>query len=871
MQCEVCPGKATPKWVGKPRNASDYKDPREQGWTCVDLEERTTITKALNDSTKAGDGTSNKVDGTFPSMACTYTEAGEDGVPVDYAIYSRPLCGFSTAPTAPCKGKGGEVVATATTNFDELDWAWLPPTTGDGDKIRAAAELGGLFMPYGCMFAKPNIAPPPKSSETASGGESSSPAGGCNGSVMKQLTSTCKIIDDAKEKQPDANMCRQMKKDKLDFELKLKKLQQDDDPYKNLIEKAGEAISDFTPGGMMRNLGAAIHTAIGTDNKSIQNINNALNINVDINQTQQALALCSNKAINKQTNKATISGDGCPNPYPDQIDKVCGRKPCEACMIWQDGECVPLDTGEAMTNCLKDGAMQSAADGASSRYLDCLASPNGSKMREDLLKAEVKFQKDQVNKPTNKITLTQDASNDIKQKCEQDVAQKALTDFAAGIDNQIAQQVAQTAKNFSAANSSEEDVCNNININMSACNYQSSQTCCENSSSNDQLNDISISLGCSPSNIDIKQSLKNTQEQMCSQGVHQDESATGKADIANKISQAATQTAIGMDPMAFFMIIAIIIGVICLAPIGLTFIVGTKIILIMGIVIMLIGFCQFPAYFSSGYKAASRADTPFVFTARKDAPLLSFKQDTFESALRSFNNDSNAQAFDFFPNCLAIPDQENRLTCSTNISDNFKSFPNSFTDPNTGDIVYPPNTPGQALYYKTVSKSVSDGVACIKRGDVPPGNGDKEPAAYMCDLAGFSKREPDAGGDVPPINLPIFKGKDGGSGDAEAAKTACKARVADSCTAPSVSYIKAYSETAWLWSAIVTTIIGIIFLGIGIWLQTSGKKHQRPSIWSKKKTAATTGGSKTAGAAPAASFNSSNKKKAASSRRKAMK
>ena len=204
-------------------------------------------------------------------------------------------------------------------------------------------------------------------------------------------------------------------------------------------------------------------------------------------------------------------------------------------------------------------AAQSIVDDANEQYQKCIGGA-GKSQREELTAAQAKFLEGQ--KVVTSLDISQSSTNKVTQSCQQDIAQKALTNFAAGINNQVQQQISQMAKNMSASNTSDMGVCNDVNINMSARDYQSTQACCSNDANNTQTNTINMVTGCSPINGKIHQDLNNQAEQMCSQGVKQTEAAKGKAQISNKIQQAASQTAIGVDPMALFIIIVIVIAII---------------------------------------------------------------------------------------------------------------------------------------------------------------------------------------------------------------------------------------------------------------------------------------------------------------------
>jgi len=785
-----------------------------------------------------------KFDCSWPPMSCSHASTpATGGKSVELIVYSKKG-GWATLPSAD--GTGG-VVGKEGVNFMYVDPA-------DPTAVKKATGLG-MHPPWGCMFANAKATPPAAATGAAASSsnpmsKSSTQSGGtCSSAVMKSLDSTCDKIAKATPKQAE-NACALMQKQKQDFQAKLAKLQADEPWYKTLVTEAGGAVDNITSGAVFSNFVKAIGHAVGTNNKSIQKLNNALNINIDINQSQQAVSMCLNNVTSNQSNVASIMT--CDDPYPALIAAVCGSVGCPP------GRKNIAGPGKPMT-CVADPLNPSTPSsvGLYTAVLDahtkCISSTGAMRQTQELLAAQKAFLSRRASTNSN-INISQTSKAVQHQACSQDLAQKAMTNFAAGISNEIAQQLMQKAKGMGASNTSEQDTCNDINVNMSACNYQSTQACCSNTATNNQTNNAEIQIGCSPLNANIKQSLNNLSEQMCNQSVKQSQEAKGTAQIKNKLAQAASQTAIGMNPFMIFIIIAIIIGIIILSPMALVFVLGTKIFLIMGIVIMLIGACQFPMYFASRYTGGCRLNKPFVFTARKDAPLASMRRDTYASAKKNYENSADIAAFDFFPDCLAMPDYDSSTNCK-NITEGYKSYPNAIPD-GAANYKYPDNTPGLAMYYKSISKSVNEGVECTQRGPLPAASGtaDEPKTPMQCDVTSFTYASPPAsttpGGDtpafVPGSSCPIFKGEKACLASAAVpSPSVCKPQNSQSCLTPSISYVKSSKQTSWLWSAIITTVFGIMFLGIGIWLQTSGKSHQRPAAWNKNKTSPDAAGGET--------------------------
>jgi hypothetical protein len=888
-------------------------------------------------------------DPVYSQIACTFPGkniSSPDDHPqtMDYIVYSKIGNKITTQPTGSSGGwiyptsktnvtiaqHGNDIKTCAVkdigTNISSWKYAYVPPGRQD---IKNAVMSAGFFQPFGCMFAPASFAPDTQTPDNdmqnmlgdSNSGQKISTGNTCNSKTMTQLQTTCKKIGQ-QGTATKGSMCEQIKKDQEKFQEKLKALQNQTPWYKTLIKTGGGILSDESPSGLVKNLGIAIHKAIGAGNESVQKLNNALSINIDINQTQQSQSFCLNNAVNIQNN--TLITKVCPDPYPELINNVCGLPPCKPCEARTGkpdsqgvraceqqpagfvGEtCVPgsndngkatigPDTDACQNICniaikQTDGTYEFNPNGLCSGFCDgltpsggcnfidktngpaayqaCMNSCQVNKDNEyvcmepqqanqylykelmntyencrdnagkeqitELMNKQSDFQSSQQN-VTTVLDITQSSNNKINQQCNQDVAQKALTNFAAGINNQIQQLIQQKAKNMSASNTSSMDICNDIKVNESACNYQSTQACCSNTVNSQQNNTIELTLGCSKTNGQVHQDLQATENQLCTQSVKQTAVAKGTAQITNKIKQAAAQTAVGLDPMALFIIIVIIIGIILLSPVGLAFVVGTKIILIIGIIMLLIGVCQLPAYFITKYTGESRKNTPFIFTSRKETQVQNYQDTTWKQAFDTYQNDDTIQGFDFFPNCIILPNYEQNINCTTDIASGYQSYPDSIQKGNT--YIYPDDTPGKAIWYKTVAKDVKSGRSCLTRGNLPDGSdsmrdvktdpqyGGKMYNPYICNVTGF------------PNSKPTFKDPtENGNGIPKS----CVKSGSNSCLMPSVSYVKDYSLPVWLYSAIVTIIIGITMTGIGIWIEST-KNTTKTSSQSTTKFNSTT-------------------------------
>ena len=710
--------------------------------------------------------------------------------------------------------------STTSKELSGLAYIYCPPNSS---QCQEAAIKAGMGIPHGCQFVKPNISnksTPPKETFTDSKGDIDKKSGTifnplsgqCSAAIMGQMKSTCTALNTAKKTK--GSMCEELAEQKAKLQAKLADLKANEPWYNKALSTVPDTVKNAGDG-----LANIVNSFTGkADNKLAQELNNALGININMNQSQQSRAMCINNSIIQQSNIANIKA--CPDPYPDLIKDICGEVPKCPCKEDKDG------------NCIFDNCPQKAIDyheWVKTQHTKCMQDPQTLKLIQNYTNA-------QNNKfhPTANIKIDQESQANVKQNCEQNVQQKALVNFAAGINNQVTQLMAQRAEN-AAENDADQKNCNDVNIDMSACNYQSTNACCSNTSSIEQGNMVTITAGCNPINANINQKLQANVEQLCAQGVKQDATSKGSAQITNKIKQAATQVAIGTNWMTIFIIFAIIIGIILLSPIGLTFVLGNKIILIMGVILLLIGVAQIIPYMMTKYDKGCNLNSPFVFTTRSEAEVLSYRRTSFKDAMDTYNNNQDIKAFDFIPGCLNMSWYSDGsgpkiLNCETDIKYGYHSYPEAKEDPKVpGNYIYPDQTLGMAIYYKTLDKSVKNGIPCTQRGN--PGEGDPTsggatPTPYRCELnpkTSYIPKEVDSTNKLE-VGQPVFANqKDTTKAGTKVEATTgtpppCKKATPQSCEVPSVSYYKTSSMNIWLYSAIATASLGLILTLAGIWV-----------------------------------------------------
>ena len=240
-------------------------------------------------------------------------------------------------------------------------------------------------------------------------------------------------------------------------------------------------------------------------------------------------------------------------------------------------------------------------------------------------------------------------------------------------------------------------------------------------------------------------------------------------------------------------------GIILLSPMLMVAFVGTKIFLIMGVIIMMIGLGNIPVYILSRVKEdkLGRKNGAFLFVdenkiKRHGDPVLN----TYGEIMKQYKSDDNIIAVDFFPFVSG--------DCETNNCENNQSPPNP-CNPKKDDKG---NVTGQCV---KITDSKIPGENSAEAGKFPElidaKDGGKKYADNVNGAAVFYSY----------ISPSVSLGSDG-----------CPVKGADgSCGQPSISFNKEQSESYWLYSGIGMSVVGLVFIILG-------------AVLSRKKTAAKT-------------------------------
>ena len=230
--------------------------------------------------------------------------------------------------------------------------------------------------------------------------------------------------------------------------------------------------------------------------------------------------------------------------------------------------------------------------------------------------------------------------------CKADLLVKALTECTASIDNTALQKSLNSASGAFSNAQSDQDICNNISINMSACKYLQQHQCCAQQTSQRQKN--VLDAGCSPGPAtDILQTNTADSTNSCILSAQASITTDMGATITNTVSQSAENKAVGLTMGPFILIIIVIIIILFVGPVFAIYKGGQAILKYLGPIVVLIGGGFVAAYFFTGTKEITKYNDPFVLYSTSTKYLDQLQRSTFKDA-KDRVKQSDVLGYDFF-------------------------------------------------------------------------------------------------------------------------------------------------------------------------------------------------------------------------------
>ena len=245
----------------------------------------------------------------------------------------------------------------------------------------------------------------------------------------------------------------------------------------------------------------------------------------------------------------------------------------------------------------------------------------------------------------NVSNVTQTNTATANNTCSINLLIQAITEMEASIDNTVLQRAANTAKGLLSSSSSDQDICNDISIKMSACKYINQTQCCAQSILQEQENLLKTDCGGSFSNIIQSNSASAMNDCMLSASASISDKM--KATIKNAITQDAVNKSEGLT-MDFFIIIIIIFCLLIAGPFVLFKYMLTKIFYIAGAVLMVAGVICGITYISSRKSSTTRYNQPYSGCLSFRSLKSSLTRSTLGKVKKFVEDSNDVIGYDFF-------------------------------------------------------------------------------------------------------------------------------------------------------------------------------------------------------------------------------
>ena len=238
-----------------------------------------------------------------------------------------------------------------------------------------------------------------------------------------------------------------------------------------------------------------------------------------------------------------------------------------------------------------------------------------------------------------------------KNLCKINLALDTLSKMDASIENSALQKSLNEAKGLMSNSASNQDICNDISLKMSACKYISQKQCCSNKINQNQSNKLNAK--CTGQISHILQSNIADAQNACDMSSQASMTDDMKVSLKNTISQDAVNKSEGLT-MSFFLIFLIIFLVIVGGPVGITMFTGAKILKYIGPILFIIGVVFMALWLVSRKPEQTIANKPFS-TCKDTKALEKLSRGKF-SDVKSRVAQDDVIGYDFF---IDLGDKEN--------------------------------------------------------------------------------------------------------------------------------------------------------------------------------------------------------------------
>jgi hypothetical protein len=214
----------------------------------------------------------------------------------------------------------------------------------------------------------------------------------------------------------------------------------------------------------------------------------------------------------------------------------------------------------------------------------------------------------------------------------------------SGITNDAIQKIVADIQGSLVGSDVDQFMCNEINSNLSACQYAQQNNCCYSKLTTNQQNIFNLKSTCGDvlgENINQKNDFASYQS--CNLTAQSGMSSDIASSIINRNTQESTVKVTGLTLdflVAFFIMVALIV----LSPVVLVGTMGNKIFTMIGIILIIISIVMFILYFTTGKEIIRLNDPEVVNKGKTDKDIK--KSVSFRQA-KEIAMDKSAIGFDF--------------------------------------------------------------------------------------------------------------------------------------------------------------------------------------------------------------------------------
>jgi len=242
--------------------------------------------------------------------------------------------------------------------------------------------------------------------------------------------------------------------------------------------------------------------------------------------------------------------------------------------------------------------------------------------------------------------ITQSNVNKTILNCTSNAVLEALSKMDATIDNQAIMEAINKAKGLMSNSTSDQNICNYIETNLSACKYVNQINCCNNYVQTNQSN--LIDKGCTLGQFsNITQSNDSATLSKCTMSAQSSISDDISTKIFNELKQSSENTSEGLT-MAFLIVIMIILGLIIGSPIILAKSLGKMLFSIIGVILLIAGGICISMYFITKKESISRNNNP-LSTCDNTKLFQNPSRIKYGEINEFMNKNKNIIGYDFFP------------------------------------------------------------------------------------------------------------------------------------------------------------------------------------------------------------------------------